>query len=121
MTRTGPARRSVSYEWPPAPASLMRAPGLGLGVRDHIAASGGRPIGTEGDPWSVVPRTVDALDGGPVVLVPTLPATSRTLTDPTTWLYGLATAPSLSLTQSGGTEGTSEVMAVGGLTVEELT
>lgn len=119
MTRTGPARRTVGYQWPAVPAHPLRDR-LATN-RNHMAASGGVPIGAEGDPWSVMPRVVDALDGDPLVLVPRLPAAAATLTDPTTFLYGLALAPALSLTQSGGQEGTDEVLAVGGLQVEELT
>lgn len=119
MTRLGPARRTVSYQWPAVPAYPLRD--RAAAPRDYVAASGGVPLAVEGDPWSVIPRVVDSLDGDPLVLVPQLPAAATTITDPTKFLYGLAIAPNFTVSQSGGREGTDEVVAVGGLQVEELT
>lgn len=119
MSRTGPARRTWTYSWSPSSTGRMRLRDYATGYVESPA--GGSPIGTDQDAWSALPAVVDALDGRPCVLVARLPAVSATLTDPSLWVYGLATAPDLTLSHGEGSwEGEDEIIAVGSLTVEEL-
>ncbi len=122
IRRTGPPRRVLRYGWPDGLdlldlRSLARAP-------DYVATSAGLPLGAESDvATSFVGAIVNQLRSGevPAVVLPKIPATGVTITDPTLYLYGLATADSWDVTGLVGEEGTNEIVrAAGGLTFEEL-
>lgn len=119
MTRTGQARRIWSYTWPASDAYAMRRTDA---LADFIGGTGRTvAIGTEQDAWSEVPAVVDRLQGRPLVLVARLPYVSNQLTSPDQWIYGLAVTDQFELVnQVGGWESISDLLAMGTLTVEEI-
>jgi hypothetical protein len=116
----GPPRRILTYGW-----SSVGAPLFGLRTLvaspETIAAAGGVPIGTVHNQVDL-PQFVAELESGalPVVVLPRLPPTTSTITDPSLWLLGTVSSPSIELGGQGGTEGRNELVTASGLTVSEL-
>ena len=120
VRRSGPSRRRLSYSWPDGiPLEPLR---LLTSSPDWIAIASGAPIGTWLDPAYSVAGVAELLESGqvPGVLIRRLPTSTSTITDPSQWVYGLLDVGSVTLTGIAGTEGTSEVVSVSSLQLEEL-
>jgi hypothetical protein len=93
------------------------------GAESYIGISGGFALGSGSDPAPVLTGILEhKLRSGevPAVVLPRIPTSSSTLTDPTLYLYGRLSSDSIAIGLAYGTEGTDEVISVTGLTVEEL-
>lgn len=121
VRRTGPRRRTLTYGWTDGVDVLaMRTLSA---AADHVAASGGNPIGTEHDAWtSPLAILADQMRSGevPGLLIPRLPTADTTITDPSLYLYGRLLSDGVGLSSIRGTEGTDELLRVDSITFEEL-
>jgi hypothetical protein len=121
IRRTGPPRRSLRYSWDPVTLLDLR---VTANSPDYVGASGGVAIGTSEDvSTSLVGAVVEQLRSGevPAIVIPKLPATTSTITDPTLWMYGVVTSDGWDVSGVVGEEGTNEVVRMGGgFTFEEI-
>lgn len=121
VRRTGPPRWVWSYPWTDG-VDLRTMRTLAAGAA-YMGASGGVPIGTAEDVWSVWPGLIEgALRSGelPCLLLPALPAASATITDPSLYVYGILAADSIALSGVVGEEGVDEVLRLDAPTIEEV-
>jgi hypothetical protein len=112
----GPPARRLSYAWPEyQDTRILRE------ATDYVATASGLPIGT-GEDAATLPELLSTIESGatPVVLVPRLPSSTSTLLDRGAFVYGRVASDMLAVTGKVGTEGTDEVVTVGGLVVDEL-
>jgi hypothetical protein len=118
-TELGPIHRVVRYGW--SSGAVLRRSRRLASDPDVYEASGGVPFGSEGNQVDLA-AVVEDLESGsiPCVLVPRLPGATATILDPTLWVYGRITNPSVTLGGVVGTEGVDDVVTVSGITVTEL-
>lgn len=121
VRRTGPPRVVLEHGWPDG--CLLRELRTLAADPDYIGVSGGVKIGTEEDaPTSLIGVIEHQLRSGevPAVVIPQLPSSDTTITDPTLYLYGRLLSDSQGVSAFGGTEGTDEALRVDSLAFEQL-
>ena len=113
-------RETWAYGWT---SGLVLHRLRGTTTPDHVAASGGQPIGVVEDAWHTTRGVLehDLRSGERLcVVLSRLPSTTGTVLDPDLWLYGRAMLDSTGVSGVLGTEGTDEAIRFDGLTVEGL-
>lgn len=117
-TELGPAPRTWTYSWARTP---LLVPLSLSAVPDRYAAGGGASIGAEGNAPLDLPGLVARLESGaiPCVVVPVLPTSTASTTNPRMFLFGRVGA-SGPIAGVSGVEGTSEIVSGPTLTVTEL-
>ena len=119
-TELGPPRRAVTYDWPDG--QMMGKLRLLATPADYVAASGGAPIGSAEDVSLALGAWVEhSMQSGamPCMVLPTLPAATATILDPTLMVYGRL-AGEITTTMRVGAEGTNEILMTGPLTLSEI-
>lgn len=118
VVRRGPSREVWGYGWQGGvPLYELRDQSEDP---DYVAISGGLPIGTEMDAWGIWDLLDVQMEAGqvPCVVLPELPSSSSSITNPDLHLYGTASADSYNVSGLAGLLGTGAVVRVDGLTVE---
>jgi hypothetical protein len=116
----GPPRRRITYGWSQVDLYALRTLS---GAKSYVGISGGFALGSGEDPAGVIPGIVETqLRSGevPVILLPRIPTSTSTITDPTLFLYGRLATDSIGRSVSQGTEGVDEVLSLSGFTIEEV-
>jgi hypothetical protein len=119
VKKTGPARKVWSYPWNDG----VDLTDLRAGTADRIATETGMPIGSAEDAWSSLWTFLErelAQGEMPCVFLPVLPATTSSILDPSQFAYCIAQADAHTASGVLGREGTSEVVRLEALLLEEL-
>lgn len=119
VRQDGPTARTVTMQWPDA-ADLYQIRGTAPSP-DYIEAANGDPLATYQDVPYWLHGVFAELKSGevPCVLATDVADMDRSMTDPTTFVYGRLTRVG-DLTLRLGDEGSSEVFGVGATVMEEI-
>ena len=120
IAKLGEPRQVWSYGWTDGLAWQYHRTLADAG--EAVAASGGMPIGTEEDAWELLATVQRYMSSGevPGVVLPALPATGGTITDPTLYLYGVLISDAVNITNVVGRDGVDEIVRMDVLSWEEL-
>lgn len=119
VRREGAPKETLSYQWADGldllPLRSSRTP-------DYVATSSGLAIGSDEDAISLLGHIEESLQSGeiPCVVLPALPSSTATITDPSLFLYGMLSSESVGLSGVDGQEGTDEYVRLTGAAFERI-